>query len=120
MSLPSHLVATPDGDVVVGTLFSWRHAADAPRIGEFRADHGQLLWVAKQGAERGFAVLIDGRQAHVRAVEEALAGRPARLLVELTLSARSAEVIRAEIALPSLLERAITGDESVEAQRAVG
>ncbi|MCC6649128.1 MAG: hypothetical protein IT374_26610 [Polyangiaceae bacterium] len=118
MPAPSHLVATPDGDVVVGTLFSWRQSADAPRVGEFRAEHGQLLWVAKQGAERGFAVLLDGRQVHVREVEELLDGRPARLRVGLSLSPRAVEVIRAELALPTLLECAIGGTETVEAQRA--
>lgn len=117
-----YLCAGEHGEIIVGTLFAWQPANNAPRVARYRADHGQLLWAAlgTKPAERAFAVLVGGRQVRVQSVTEALGEKPARLVVEFIPADAppGAGSASAEIALPALLESVFEGLESIEATRA--
>ncbi len=112
-------------EICPGALFCWQHSANAPRVGEFRADAGQLLWRttsrAKGMIERAVAVLVDGRQIEVHEVIELLSHRPARVSVKYIERpvVRDAQPAYAEVELAALIGQFADGIELIDAKRSV-
>ncbi|MBM4320719.1 MAG: hypothetical protein FJ125_12370 [Deltaproteobacteria bacterium] len=108
-------------EVIAGTLYCWRHAASQTfRVGEFVAEAGQLLWVARGcsvAAEHPLALLVDEQQVVVRDVEELCLGKPARLVVSYTPpgTREDAEPAQVVVPLPELLGRILEGWERIDA-----
>lgn len=110
------------GEVVPGILFCWRHPASPPKVGELIEDHGHLLWrtTAKCSAkqERSIAILLDGLQVQVRSADEVPNALPARINLDVANASNAAiAATSVYVALATLLDALIAGEEQVEATR---
>ena len=110
-----------DEEVVCGTQFCWRHPSNPPRVGEYTAQDGQLLW-ASDDACRGrashcLAVLVNAQQVCLRRVDADVSRPPARLLVEYVEwpVLPQATSRTALVPMDALYQRIADGWESVDA-----
>lgn len=110
------------GEITAGILFCWRHPESPPKVGEVRADHGQLLWTSTSACsatmERPLAVLLDGVQVSVADANELLNTRPCRINLALTdPRSPSGTSVDAHIDLTALFEAIAARREEIEAVR---
>lgn len=106
-------------EIIPGTLYCWRHRSEAPKIGSYRVDEGQLLWASvgcKGTAERALSLLVDGEQVQLRDVQQVTETRPPKLVVDfVSLGVPPGTPNRTgDIPLPRLFERLVAGAESVD------